>query len=1215
MSIAALFTHNEFDLIARSLTLDDALIVSAVQIDSATVGVVTIDSETQGPRERTPVDTSYCWTDYLTIPPVPPAQAPWPGGTQSGPVVGVSGVPLGQNPSNALEFGYQWSSGAAAPFDRFSEMIPAGTGSYAYTPTLRDSLGATIPYDPLVWVADGLLQLVVFSQSPPAYYGFTPPLSIDYWRYVEGTAEVTAANLLPDSPTTGNVLSSAVDNSILLRSLVAGSGVSLTQDATSITITAGGGGGGLSGLSNEGGGAGVFDTVSGSTAVLRSVLGTANGLVVTQGATTITIDNTLTGANLGSGSGNLFSSKIGAQLRFNSLAGGSGVSVSPAVGGTITIANTGVVSLSNEGGAAEVYDSGTSGALRTLQGSSNGLTVTQGATSITIDNTLTGGNLGSGLGNTFNSKSGAQLLFNSIGAGSGILVSPAVGGTITVSNAGVLALANEGMGAQVYDSLTTSTLRTLLGTSNGLTVATTGSAITIDNTLTGGNVGSGTGVVFSSKTGAQLLFNSLAGGSGISVSAPSAGVITISSTSPVSLSNEDTGAQVYDSGTVSTLRTLFGTANGLSVVQNATNITIDNTLTGENIGSGPGTIFSAKSANSLLFNSISAGTGVSVSSPVGGVITISGTGLITLANEGLGAQVYDSASSGTLRTLLGTTNGLAITQNATSITVDNTLAGANIGTGVGLYSAKSGASLQFNSLVGAGSISISAPSGGNVTISSTAVTTLANEGIGAQVWDSSTIATLRTLVGTTNGVSVSQGPTTITVDNTLVGANLGAGVGVYSGKSGASLQFNSLVGSGAISISPPSGGSVTISSAAITALSNEGAGAQVWDSTTSATLRSLVGTTNGVSVTQNASTITFDNTLAGANLGTGTGVYSGKSGANLQFNSFAAGTGMSLAATSNVLTYTNSAPDQTVTLTAGTGITITGTYPNFTITAAGASMPALVNTQVFTASGNWLAAAPLAAGATSCSIVMCGGGGGGGSGVVSSTSLNPNGGGGGGPGGITIVESIPIGTFASSEPFVAGAGGAGGSGSGSNGSDGSSSTFNSFAAPGGSGGSETNTLTGTLVRADYLAGEVLSGALIEAYQVNTRSGSAIAPPTTSVADTSFPTPGFGGSGGNIYNGGTVASGVGSSVQCASLTGAAATTAGSSGAGVAATTAANTYYGAGGGGGGASSSGNGGVGGAGYRGSGGGGGGAAATGHTSGSGGVGGTGWLIVYSYA
>lgn len=52
---------------------------------------------------------------------------------------------------------------------------------------------------------------------------------------------------------------------------------------------------------------------------------------------------------------------------------------------------------------------------------------------------------------------------------------------------------------------------------------------------------------------------------------------------------------------------------------------------------------------------------------------------------------------------------------------------------------------------------------------------------------------------------------------------------------------------------------------------------------------------------------------------------------------FAAGTGISLTNADGVAgntTITNSSPDQTVTLTNGGGISITGTYPNFTLTAS-----------------------------------------------------------------------------------------------------------------------------------------------------------------------------------------------------------------------------------------------------------------------------------------
>ena len=50
-----------------------------------------------------------------------------------------------------------------------------------------------------------------------------------------------------------------------------------------------------------------------------------------------------------------------------------------------------------------------------------------------------------------------------------------------------------------------------------------------------------------------------------------------------------------------------------------------------------------------------------------------------------------------------------------------------------------------------------------------------------------------------------------------------------------------------------------------------------------------------------------------------------------------AGTGISTSGTYPNFTITNTAPDQTVTLTAGSNVTITGTYPNFTIASTGGS--------------------------------------------------------------------------------------------------------------------------------------------------------------------------------------------------------------------------------------------------------------------------------------
>jgi hypothetical protein len=313
-----------------------------------------------------------------------------------------------------------------------------------------------------------------------------------------------------------------------LKMLSAGSGVSIVDSGTgNLTISSSG----LNTLTNEGGGARVYDDVSSTPtdALLRTLLGTSNGLTVSQGLTTITIDNTLTGGNLGVGTGLVFSSKSGDTLQFNSLAG-----------------------------------------------TNNGLTVSAPSSNvITIDNTLTGSNLGTGTG-LFVDKTGASLRFNSLTNGSGISLAVA-SNTITISNSGVNTLANEGAGSQIYDTTTsTSTaalLRTLSSGSGGISLSQGATTITIDNTLTGGNVGLGTGTLFSAKSGATLQFNTLAGTSnGLTVSAPSSNVITIDNT--LTGSNLGSGTGIFSSKSGSNLQ-----FNSLAAGAGTTLTLSSNTLT------------------------------------------------------------------------------------------------------------------------------------------------------------------------------------------------------------------------------------------------------------------------------------------------------------------------------------------------------------------------------------------------------------------------------------------------------------------------------------------------------------------------------------------------------------------------------------------------------------------------------------------------------------
>lgn len=522
--------------------------------------------------------------------------------------------------------------------------------------------------------------------------------------------------------------------SLTFRSIVGGSGITVTQGANDITVI--NSSGAVNTVANEGAGTGlIFDSVVGATATLRSLLSDpANGgLAIATAGLEVVLGNTLTGSNLGAGSGAVFAAKVGAALQFNSLAGtANGLVVGPPMAGVIT-----------------------------------------------IDNTLSGGNVGGGAG-VFRDKTGASLNFRSMVAGTGITIAQNADDVAIGALAGtVLTIANEGGGAGVFDAVVgnQANLRSLVGTANGLTVAQGAMTITVDNTLTGANPSATIGAVgpFLSKAAASLNFRSLVAGANIALTAgaPTANDVTIAATGVLTaLTNEGGGAQVYDTGTTSALRTLLGTANGLTVTQGAAAITVDNTLTAANLGAGTGTVFAAKSGATLQLNSF-AGTanGLTVSAPAGGVVTVDNTltaanpsvtvgsvglfntktgallnfrslvaganvvlvsglptandvtvavtGVLTaLTNEGGGAQVYDAGTSSALRTLLGTANGLTVTQNATTVTVDNTLTGANLGAGAQVFSAKSAASLNFRSIVAATGSGLSATQNTNdITLS------------------------------------------------------------------------------------------------------------------------------------------------------------------------------------------------------------------------------------------------------------------------------------------------------------------------------------------------------------------------------------------------------------------------------------------------------------------------------------------------------------------
>jgi hypothetical protein len=108
----------------------------------------------------------------------------------------------------------------------------------------------------------------------------------------------------------------------------------------------------------------------------------------------------------------------------------------------------------------------------------------------------------------------------------------------------------------------------------------------------------------------------------------------------------------------------------------------------------------------------------------------------------------------------------------------------------------------------------------------------------------------------------------------------------------------------------------------------------------------LGGTDSNAQITSpsNGQILTYDGTNAywkNTDLNSGTGISVGESATGVltvtntapdQTVSISAGTGISTSGTYPNFTVTNTAPDQTVVMNSGTGISVSGTYPNFTVT-------------------------------------------------------------------------------------------------------------------------------------------------------------------------------------------------------------------------------------------------------------------------------------------
>jgi hypothetical protein len=183
---------------------------------------------------------------------------------------------------------------------------------------------------------------------------------------------------------------------------------------------------------------------------------------------------------------------------------------------------------------------------------------------------------------------------------------------------------------------------------------------------------------------------------------------------------------------------------------------------------------------------------------------------------------------------------------------------------------------------------------------------------------------------------VTIGDTGATTGITTLSASTSVTTPIVQASNSAGLALKNASGTTQISMGAGGGDNLTIA----VATNINGANAQI-DISPTGTGHVHIKPSGTGSIEMNPTSVgTIDNMTIGATTPkaiTGTTVTATSfvgSGASLTnvVNSAAAGTGISVSGATGAVTITNTAPDQTVSLTAGTGISTSGTYPNFTIT-------------------------------------------------------------------------------------------------------------------------------------------------------------------------------------------------------------------------------------------------------------------------------------------
>lgn len=741
----------------------------------------------------------------------------------------------------------------------------------------------------------------------------------------------TGFNLGTASPGANGIYSQKIGDELQFKSLIAGSGISLSSTSDLITISS------------------------------NIVPGEINA-----------------GANVGVsgvGSGRIYKDKTGLNLNFRSIVSGSGVSISEGVNDiTISATTTGEandgVNIGASGARVYANKSGVSLQFRRLISGSN-IDIIEGVNDITINSlgeANTASNLGlsgAGKASIFSAKSGVDLQFRRLQAGTNTTFVETADTVIINSLGENNAAVNVGSGVGVFGQKNGSTLefRTLTA-GPGIGLAVNGSELQISLSGSAGEVNSGVNLgssgpnivdLYAGKAGTDLQFRRIAGGTSVQVTQNASQVIISTDAEANTASNLGVSgvgyAEIFANKVGADLQfKRLRAGSNITLTQNANEVTISGTG-----GSGGASAFTDLTDTPA---------------------TITASGLLTGNSSGTALTFISPTGTGTYLQWTGTNFAFA------SGTGENNI-GQNLGTGTGIYSGKSGVTLQYRSLIAGSGITIT-PSADEILISSTATGGgIVNNAANVGNTSAGTAGLFRDLIGDTlnfrrivgtGSVLISQN----TNDITISGTGVSGAVNLGTGGAGTGAVFKSVLGNDIQLRTLRAGSNITIAENPDELLiSANGASSftQLTDTPNSIVDNGLVvGVGSNLTFTSAPSSsntflrwngVSFDwvspigaGTITnGSNLGSSGAnrveVFAQATGADLEFKRLVGGTGVTLTQTSTEITISSSSTgisgitvsDEGSTVGdvggitnlnfVGNGVAVTGSGSTLTVTVSG----------------------------------------------------------------------------------------------------------------------------------------------------------------------------------------------------------------------------------------------------------------------------------------